>query len=56
MKLIVLDSAPLGLLFTPLAHPLGDACRVWSRRLLAANARFIVPESVDYELRRELIR
>ena len=56
MKFIVLDSTPLGLLFTKVGHREGDECREWLKRHLAAGIRFIVPEIVDYELRRELLR
>jgi len=56
MKFIVLDSTPLGLLFTKATHREGDQCRQWLKRHLAAGIRFIVPEIVDYELRRELLR
>src|SRR5437588_11260724 len=56
MKFIVLDSTPLGLLFTKIGHREGDECRRWLKRHLAAGIRFIVPEVVDYELRRELLR
>lgn len=54
--IIVLDSSPLGLLFQKLGIPEADACRKWLRRHVDAGARIIVPEIVNYELRRELLR
>jgi predicted nucleic acid-binding protein len=53
---IVLDSTPLGLLVRPPGLPVVDACRVWVEKHLTAGTRIIVPEIVDYELRRELLR
>lgn len=58
-KFIVLDSAPLGLLSTPLrpATPaLVRQIRQWAEDCDAAGHRIIVPEIVDYEVRQELLR
>ena len=33
-----------------------DACKRWFRQLLKNETRFVIPEIVDYEIRRELIR
>jgi predicted nucleic acid-binding protein len=52
----VLDSGPAGLLSKPRNVPDADGCRNWFRQHVAAGSRFILPEIVDYELRRELLR
>ena len=56
MRLIFLDSGPLGLLAHPLGRPLPDRCREWVKDLSATGVRIFVPEIADYEVRRELIR
>jgi predicted nucleic acid-binding protein len=53
-RAILLDSGPLGLLMQ--RHSAGDDCRRWLADHLLAGDRVIVPEIIDYELRRELIR
>jgi len=53
---IFLDSGPLSLLTQRRGVAAADACRTWLLGHSSAGARFIVPEIVDYELRRELIR
>ena len=55
-KIIVLDSAPLGLLCDPRPRPNPLACRQWMADVIAAGHRFVVPEIADYEIRRELLR
>ncbi len=55
-RVIVLDSGPLGLATNPKPSAEADSCNQWLRSVLAADARVIVPEIVDYELRRELLR
>jgi len=53
---IVLDSAPLGLLFQKAGIAPADACRAWAIKQMSGGSRLLVPEIVHYELRRELIR
>ena len=55
-RLIVLDSTPVGMLCHP--NPRGAAldCIKWLRELLANGHRIVLPEVVDYEVRRELRR
>lgn len=53
---IVLDSAPLGLLFQRVGVAPADTCRAWAKRRMADGARLLVPEIIHYELRRELLR
>jgi len=56
VKVVLLDSAPLGLLTDPKSTRAAVACRAWANALKAAGHRVVVPEIIDYELRRELIR
>jgi hypothetical protein len=56
MRVIVLDSGPLGLLMHTKHTKEAGACRAWLGRHLTAGVRVVVPAIVDYELRRELIR
>lgn len=57
MRLIFLDTGPLGLISNPRSKPQTLRCRQWAHDLLAVGGvRVIVPEIADYELRRELIR
>jgi len=55
-RVIVLDSTPLGLLVLRQGMKAGDECRAWLARHIASGARAFVPEIIDYEIRRELIR
>jgi len=56
MKVIALDSTPLGLITQRPGAAEADACREWASSKIAAGIGIIVPEIVDYEVRRELIR
>jgi predicted nucleic acid-binding protein len=56
MTTISLDSGPLSLVTLPKPSPEADACKQWLARQLSAGVRVVVPEVVDYELRRELLR
>ncbi len=53
---IILDSSPLGLLANPAANAEVFAISQWSRACIAAGHHLYIPEVIDYELRRELIR
>jgi predicted nucleic acid-binding protein len=55
-KIVFLDSHPLSTLAGPSGAPAVTAITVWAVSLLAAGHRLYVPEVIDYELRRELIR
>ena len=49
----MLDSGPLGLL----VHPVRGAESVeWAERLINSGVELVIPEIIDYELRRELLR
>jgi predicted nucleic acid-binding protein len=54
--ILVLDSAPLGLLTQRVGVPAADGCRAWLAGHADLGNRVIVPEIVEYELRRELLR
>ena len=54
--LILLDSEPLGLVSNPRDSEKATRCKAWLRGLLAGGFRVTVPEVIDYEVRRGLIR
>jgi predicted nucleic acid-binding protein len=56
MRLIFLDSGPLGMVANPRGKPKAVRCQLWALGLLAAGVRVFIPEICDYENRRELIR
>lgn len=55
-RVVVLDSGPVGLLARRRGIPEVDACRRWQDDLLERDIHVILPEIVDYEVRRELSR
>lgn len=55
-KVIILDSAPVGLITNPKATPLAVQCQEWFYTLLERGYQVILPEIIDYEIRRELLR
>lgn len=55
-RLILLDSAPLGMVTNPKASLQNVACANWLKILLANGDFVFVPEIADYEVRRELLR
>ena len=55
-RVIVLDAGPLGLATNPRTSPASDGCRRWIQDVLMAGSQIVVPEIVDYEVRRALIR
>jgi len=56
VRSVFLDSTPLWLACKPPKMAGAEACRDWLASLEKAGARIVVPEIVDYEVRRELIR
>ena len=56
IRFIVLDSSPLSMLTQRRGVAEADACKQWLIAWQSRGARAVVPEIVDYELRRELIR
>lgn len=55
MRLVFLDSGPLGMLSHPHSKPAVVRCQQWARDLIAAGVRVYVPEIADYEIRRKLL-
>jgi hypothetical protein len=55
MRLVFLDSGPLGLLCNPRGRSKPERCRQWAKDLAAAGVRIFVAEIADYEVRRKLI-
>ncbi|MGA7733099.1 MAG: nuclease [Chloroflexia bacterium] len=53
---VILDAGPLGLVTNPKRSPQSTSCAQWLQSLILKNARIIVPEIADYEVRRELLR
>lgn len=57
IRAVVLDSAPLALAVHRRGHSAeADSCQYWLRQLARGGVRVFVPEIVDYEVRRELLR
>lgn len=56
MTVVVLDSGPLGMIVHPGNQTEVDACQEWLGNLLLQEVRVVLPEIIDYEIRRELIR
>lgn len=55
-RFVLLDSGPLGLITNPVRTPQVLACNTWLDELLARGVQVALPEIIDYELRRELLR
>ncbi len=57
IRAVFLDSEPVGLATQRVRKSAeGDACRAWLEDLLTKGVRVYVPEIIDYEVRRELLR
>lgn len=56
-RIILLDTGIVGIITNPKAT-FNDAqnCKQWFKNLLSRGEAFILPEIVDYEIRRELLR
>lgn len=55
-KIILLDSTPVGLITNPKSTPLSTECQQWFSSLFDRGYSVILPEIIDYEVRRELLR
>jgi predicted nucleic acid-binding protein len=55
-QIVLLDSTPVGLITNPKATPLAIECQQWLESLLDRGYHVILPEIIDYEVRRELLR
>ena len=54
--ILILDTGPLGLITNPKESDDGRRCKAWVWSALGTGSRVVVPDVVDYEIRRELIR
>jgi predicted nucleic acid-binding protein len=54
--IIPLDSGPLGLVTNPRATAASQECSFWLERIVHRSHLVVIPEIVDYELRREFLR
>lgn len=54
--IILLDSTPVGLITNPKATLLAIECQQWLNSLLDRQYHVVLPEIIDYEVRRELLR
>lgn len=54
--MIILDSSPLGLILQKTGYQKAEASRAWLAKHVAEGSRIVVPEIIDYEVRRELLR
>lgn len=55
-QIVLLDSTPVGLITNPKATPLAIECQQWLESLLDRGFQVVLPEIIDYEIRRELLR
>jgi hypothetical protein len=55
-RLILLDSEPAGLASNPRDSEKSGRSKVWLWNVLAAGDRVMIPEIIDYEVRRELLQ
>ena len=57
IEAVFLDSAPLGLVTLRARKSAeGDNCRAWLEALVSKGIRVYIPEIINYEVRRELLR
>lgn len=55
-RVVLLDSAPVGMVTNPKATSLTLECQRWLDSLQSRGYEVVFPEIVDYEVRRELLR
>ena len=55
-RVVLLDTAPLGLVTNPRRTPETLSCNRWLEMLLINGIHVSIPEIADYEVRRELLR
>jgi len=56
IRMILLDSGPLGMVTNPKAKGIPFDCQQWLKSLLVRGEKVVIPEIADYEVRRELLR
>jgi PIN domain-containing protein len=54
--IVLLDAGPLGMITNPKSSPENESCKNWIASLSYKGVEFVIPEIVDYEVRRELLR
>jgi predicted nucleic acid-binding protein len=55
-RIIVIDSGPLGYATNPRASVVNNRCKAWLADLAQAGEQVVLPEIVDYEVRRGWLR
>lgn len=55
-RTVLLDAGPLGMVTHRGGFAEVDACKRWLTNLVVSGSRVVLPEIVDYEVRRELLR
>ncbi|MDY6941293.1 MAG: nuclease [Cyanobacteriota bacterium] len=55
-SVVLLDAGPIGLITNPKRSDESQNCHRWLQLLILSNARVLLPEIADYEVRRELLR
>lgn len=55
-KIVLLDSTPVGLITNPKSTSLAIECQQWLDSIIKRGYHVILPEIIDYEIRRELLR
>jgi predicted nucleic acid-binding protein len=53
---VLLDAGPLGMVTNPKSSSETEQCKDWRASLVFRGAEVAIPEIVDYEVRRELLR
>jgi len=53
---VLLDAGPLGMVTNPKSSSETEECKDWLASLVFRGAEVAIPEIVDYEVRRELLR
>src|SRR5437879_5756921 len=56
IRIIVIDAGPLGYATNPRASAVNDRCRTWLEAFALAGEQIVLPEIVDYEVRRSWLR
>mgnify|MGYP001568437767 CR=1 FL=1 len=54
--IVLLDAGPLGMITNPKSSPENEECKNWLAALVLRGTDVVIPEIVDYEVRRELLR
>jgi predicted nucleic acid-binding protein len=55
-EIIIIDAGPLGYATNPRASVINEQCRTWLDHLAQTGVQVVLPEIVDYEVRRGWLR